>query len=78
MPFSDEILERSWRRSGGVCECTREKHAHTGGCKQQLDKDQRGNMDSPSGWEAYSMSGLDKDIASDCEILCSDCYKSVS
>jgi hypothetical protein len=78
MPFSDEIVKRAWMRSGGVCECTREKHVHSGGCKQRLDKDQRGNMDNPHGWEAHSVSGLHKNIASDCEILCRDCYKSLS
>ena len=75
MPFSDEIVERAWRRSGGVCECIRTKHTHGGRCRQQVKKDQR-NKASPSGWEAHSISGLYKNIASDCEILCWDCYKS--
>jgi hypothetical protein len=77
MTFSNEILERVWKRSGGVCECTREKHVH-GRCKQQLNKDQRGDRDSPHGWEAHSISGLYKNVASDCEILCWGCYKSIS
>jgi hypothetical protein len=78
MPFSDQIVERAWKRSGGVCECTREKHADRGVCKQKLNKDQRGDKDSPHGWEAHSISGLYKNIASDCEILCWDCYKLIS
>jgi hypothetical protein len=34
MPFSDEIVERAWKRSGGVCECIRIKHTQSGRCKQ--------------------------------------------
>jgi hypothetical protein len=75
MAFSDEIVERAWKRSGGICECVRTKHTHGGRCKQQIKKDQR-NEDSPYGWEAYSISGLYKNLASDCEIFCWDCYKS--
>ena len=78
MPFSIETVERAWKRSGGICECIRTKHTQGGRCKRKLNKDQRGNRDSPYGWEARSVSGLYKNMASDCEILCWDCYKSVS
>jgi hypothetical protein len=76
MPFTNEIVERAWRRSGSYCECTRTKHGHGGRCNKPLTRDLRGARDSPFGWEAYSVSGLYKNIASDCEILCWDCYKS--
>ena len=78
MTFSDEIVERAWKRSGGICECTRTNHTHSGVCKQQLDKSQRGNKDNPHGWQVHSISGFYKDIASDCEIICLICYHQLS
>ena len=75
MPFSNEIVERVWRRSGGVCECVRTTHTHVGRCKQQLTKDLRGDQGNQNGWEARSIGGQYKNLASDCEILCWKCYK---
>ena len=72
MPFSDEIVERAWKRSGGNCECTRIKHGHGGRCNRPLTRSLRGE----GGWEAHSISGLYKNLAADCEIFCWDCYKS--
>jgi hypothetical protein len=75
MTFSDEIVERAWKRSGGICECTRGNHGHGGRCKQQLIKDLRDDKSSQNGWEAHSISGQYRNLASDCEILCWECSK---
>lgn len=77
MPFTEEIIKRGWKRSGGYCECTRTRHGHGGMCHKPLTDNLRGSGESPFGWEAYSVSGQYKNLASDCEILCMDCYKSV-
>lgn len=76
MPFTDEIIDRAWRRSGGDCECTLTNHAHRGRCGKPLKKESRGERDGPFGWEAHSISGQYRNLAIDCEIYCRDCYKS--
>jgi hypothetical protein len=38
MPFPDETVARAWKRCGIICECAK--------------KIQRGDRDSPHGWEA--------------------------
>jgi hypothetical protein len=75
MPFTGEIIERAWKRSGSNCECTLTQHGHGGSCDKPLKKDLRGDKDSPFGWETRSVSGLYKPVAIDCEIFCWDCYK---
>lgn len=77
MPFTEEIIKRGWKRSGGYCECTRTRHSHGGMCHKPLTDNLRGNKESPFGWEAYSVSGQYKNLGSDCEILCTDCYKAI-
>ncbi len=36
MTFSDEIVNKAWKDSGGVCECTRKTHDHIGRCSKEL------------------------------------------
>ena len=73
--FTNEIVEEAWARSGGICECERGGHGHTGRCEKELIKDHRGDKFSYFGWEVRSKSGHYKDSISDCEILCWDpCY----
>ena len=37
MGFSEEVIERAWRRAGGRCECRRKTHRHSYvRCNKQL------------------------------------------
>jgi len=73
MPFSDDIVEKAWERSGERCECTCKTHWHANRCNRIVFKDFRGARDKFYGWEARSTNGDYSDL-SNCEILCINCY----
>lgn len=80
MAFSDSVVMMAWRRSGGQCECRRKEHQHgySGRCTKLLRLDQRGNDNSPFGWEAHhkiAVSEGGSDLFANCEILCIECHK---
>ena len=68
--YSDDIVEKAWRRSRGHCECKRATHGHISICSRFLLKGHRGDRNSIFGWDTYSVSGEHLDDVSDCEILC--------
>ena len=76
--FSDTVVEQAWQRSGGNCECTRTTHGHTGRCNKMITKGRRGDRGNIFYWEVRSISGLYKDSASDCQILCRECHYATS
>lgn len=78
MPFSNEIVDGAWKRSGGKCECTRPRHGHTGRCNQPLQATAKADMASSYGWKVNSVSGVYKNLLADCEILCIKCFKAVT
>ena len=76
--FSEYLIERAWKRSGGECECEKEAHGHVGRCNKMLMLSYRSDHSSAYGWEAHSISGQYLDEMSDIEILCWDpCYKMI-
>ena len=70
MPFSDEIVERAWRRAEGRCECRRETHNHPGfRCNKELVWANR-TGEGRGKWEAHHISVSGGHTLSNCEILC--------
>ncbi len=78
MPFSNEIVEGAWKRSGGKCECTLPRHGHTGRCNKQLIKTDKAAEASSYGWKVHSLSGAFKKDLADCQILCASCFKTIT
>ena len=74
MGFSEEVVERAWRRAGGRCECRRKTHGHYYvRCNKQLVWKNRGR-EGRGCWEAHHRSSSGGDGLSNCEILCWDCH----
>ena len=76
MAFTEEIIERSWNMAQNQCQCERSFHDHQGKCKKQLVWEDRGNHDTPTGWQAHSLSSAFRGL-SDCEILCLECFDTI-
>jgi hypothetical protein len=47
--FSKELIEKSWIRCGGRCECVNKTHNHAGKCYKMLLKSFRGDRKSEFG-----------------------------
>ena len=74
MAFSDDVVERAWKRAKGCCECRRITHNnHSGRCDEKLDWLNRGR-DGHGAWEAHHINSNGGDILSNCEILCWACH----
>jgi len=74
MGFSEEVVARAWRRSGGYCECRRRTHGHYYvRCNKELVRKNRGRGGRGC-WEAHHISISGGDGLSNCEILCWDCH----
>ena len=73
--FSDETVEKAWKRSGGYCECNRVSHSNHEGrsCGKQLVKENRGR-EGRGAWEAHHKGDNSDNSLSNCEILCWDCH----
>jgi hypothetical protein len=68
MPFSDDVKDRAFVRSGGKCECTRTNHPHRGRCGARLT---RATAEFHH-ITAQSVGGSDG--LSNCEVLCHECH----
>jgi len=76
MGFPSSVVEAAWKRSGGLCECRRERHTyHTGRCNKQLGWENRGKDGYRGCWEAHHINAGGPDTLSNCEILCCQCHK---
>jgi hypothetical protein len=74
MVFSDEVVEKAWRRADGKCECRRKSHGHSYiRCNKQLAWNNRGR-EGRGKWETHHRSSGGGDGLSNCEILCWDCH----
>ncbi len=74
MAFSDEVVEKAWRRANGKCECRRRSHGHSYiRCNKQLVKGNRGRSGRGC-WEPHHISSNGGDGLSNCEILCWECH----
>jgi hypothetical protein len=82
MAFSKDTIAQAWKRAGNkyppglsYCECRRVTHDHgRNRCYKQVIWENRGGW-SRGKWEAHSISGLNSDSVSDCEILCWNCIQ---
>ena len=78
MAFSQDVINKAWKRAGGKCECTRRdcpEHIVVS-CRRVLDPyNKRPGMK----WEAHHKNAQKNlsshDGASNCEILCVACHK---
>ena len=74
--FSDETVEKAWKRAKGICECERVSHKNHKGknCKQELTYKNRGT-EGEGAWEAHHKGDVSDDSLSNCQILCWECHK---
>ena len=75
--FSQETIDKAWKRSGGHCECTRQTCGHNYRCNKLLNYSHHSEGEIGA-WQAHhkvakASGGLD--IVSNCEILCLECHK---
>ena len=78
MAFPQLIVDAAWKRSGGICECKRSLHAHSGRCNKSLFYENRGKDGAWGAWEAHHIVAVNvggNDTLSNCERLCLDCHK---
>ena len=72
MAFSESIKDEAFKRSGGMCECTRTSHLnHTGRCSKILTR---------YGTEYYHVVSQDAggtEDLSNCEVLCTICHRQI-
>ena len=73
MAFSDRVLRKAWRSSGGRCECKSTTHDHYGICNVPLVWGNIGR-EGQGKWQEHSKSGLYEDSVKDCQLLCWGCY----
>lgn len=69
MPFSDNVKDQAFRRSGGQCECRRSTHGHLGRCPTKISR---------HGAEYHHVvadSAGGADTLSNCEALCVSCHR---
>ena len=75
MAFPESVLKEAWKRAGGRCECTRAAHNHAGGrCNKELVWENRAK-DGLGKWEAHRVRTYDRDVITNCEVLCWTCHK---
>ncbi len=75
MRFSLETLRQAFALARGRCECTRDGHAHSSRCDEQLTWNNLGFL-GEGGWQAHAWVPLDaggEDDPENCEVLCWRC-----
>lgn len=72
--FPADVVKAAFIRSDGECECVNSNHNHSGRCNNLMTYNMRG-MDLPGGWEACIINRDSPPVASNCRIICIDCYK---
>jgi 5-methylcytosine-specific restriction endonuclease McrA len=68
MAFPDSVKAAAYRRSGGLCECKRTGHGHTGRCAKRL---------TPTSGEYHHVTSVaagGSDTLVNCEYLCTSCH----
>lgn len=75
----EEVVKKAFGAADGRCECLREEHGHSYGmCMNVLEWENRGQAGERGAWDVHCKVSSQEDKkpnASDCEILCWDCYK---
>jgi 5-methylcytosine-specific restriction endonuclease McrA len=69
MAFSETTKDAAFRRSGGRCECSRDRHPHAGRCTTRLTRQ------SAQFHHVHAQSQGGSDALSNCEVLCLTCHK---
>jgi len=72
--FSNSDIRAAFYRSDGECECMKNNHKHSGRCNSLNIYNMKG-MEIPGGWEACQIAAEKPLEASNCRIICFDCYK---
>jgi len=76
--FSPETILQAWERSAGQCECEKRIHKHFyTPCGKSLVWKAKGSP-GQGGWDAHKITPSGGDGLFNCEILCWDCYRSVT
>ncbi|MFW6117716.1 MAG: hypothetical protein ACOC6G_03940 [Thermoproteota archaeon] len=77
--FPEEVVKKAFGAADGRCECLIEEHGHTYGmCMKVLEWKNRGQPGKRGAWEAHWKVSPEEGgtpVASNCEILCWDCYQ---
>jgi hypothetical protein len=77
MAFSETTLKEAWEKAQGQCECSRRTHRHFyTPCGRLLKWEKRGE-DVDGGWQAREIDTFAGDIASNCFIICMECYQAI-
>jgi len=77
MAFSEATLKEAWEKAGGQCECSRRTHRHFyTPCGRSLKWAKRGE-DIEGGWAAREIDSFAGDTASNCLIICMECYQAI-
>jgi len=69
MAFPQSVIDALWKRCGGLCECQRTTHSHTGRCNARL---------SDGKWHAHhvvSVAAGGADTLANAEALCVPCHE---
>jgi len=75
MAFSEETINRAWKRADGKCECRRSSHNHSYvRCGKNLVFANHGR-EGRGAWEAHHINSSGGDGLTNCEILCWDCHQ---
>ena len=75
MAFSDDVIQKAWKRTGGDCECKRFEHNHANyRCSNALTFFSRGR-EGQGAWEAHHIEKSAGDTVDNCEILCWFCHR---
>ncbi len=78
MAFSDEVVKEAWERASGQCECQRRTHRHFYvPCRRLVTWAKRGQV-GQGGWDAGHINNYDGDVATNCLILCMECFEAMS
>jgi hypothetical protein len=77
MAFSDEVLKEAWEKAGGQCECNRRTHRHFYTPCGRLLKWEKRNDVTEGGWEAREIDSFAGNNASNCIVLCMECYQAI-
>jgi len=77
MAFSEATLKEAWEKAGGQCECSRRTHRHFyTPCARLLKWEKRGE-EVGGGWQARQIDSFAGDTATNCLIICMECYQAI-
>ena len=76
MKFRDKVIRDVWNILDGRCQCFCLTHSHLGVCYEPLVWENRG-MDKKGGWKTHPRDIDGPGTHTNCEILCTKCYRLV-